>query len=465
MRLKLPRVLKSKLFQINMNDIIEKVENFIKKYKINGEVIIGFSGGADSMCLLDVMQKLAPKYNIRLTAVHLNHNWRGEQSLQDEQNCKDFCHNRGINFYSETLPDNIPHTETAARDARYNFFENCANKFNSGFVLTAHNASDNAETVLYRIFKGTGTNGLVGIKKHRESYYRPLLAVFREDIENYCKKNNLTPNIDSSNFDIKYNRNFIRHEILDMAAKKINPDVLTALNRLSELAAETEEIADEYINLIRNDIKKAEGIDAKRFAKLSKALQNRLIYEMFQDYSLDVDNGKINRVREFINEASALKSPAKYSLNDIFTLYAGSNFISVQKNSDKIDFSISVKDTGIYQTPFGEFIIEACKSIPQNIKKTDESYAYAELNDIDFTLRTRLDGDVIQPLGMKGHQKLKKYLNEKKLASYEKDRLVVLARGKEIYWAAGCGLSEKIRAGEKPTHVLKFIKREVGNGN
>ena len=465
MRLKLPRVLKSKLFQINMNDIIEKVENFIKKYKINGEVIIGFSGGADSMCLLDVMQKLAPKYNIRLTAVHLNHNWRGEQSLQDEQNCKDFCHNRGINFYSETLPDNIPHTETAARDARYNFFENCANKFNSGFVLTAHNASDNAETVLYRIFKGTGTNGLVGIKKHREIYYRPLLEVFREDIENYCKKNNLTPNIDSSNFDIKYNRNFIRHEILDMAAKKINPDVLTALNRLSELAAETEEIADEYINIIKTDIKNAEGIDAKRFAKLSKALQNRLIYEMFQDYSLDVDSGKINRVREFINEASALKSPAKYSLNDIFTLYAGRNFISVQKNSDKIDFSISVKDTGIYQTPFGKFIIEECKSIPQNIKKTDESYAYVQLNDINFILRTRLDGDVIQPLGMKGHQKLKKYLNEKKLASYEKDRLIVLAHGKEIYWAAGCGLSEKIKSCDKPTHVLKFIKREVGNGN
>lgn len=448
-----------------MCDIIEKVENFINEYKITGEVVIGFSGGADSMCLLDVMQKLAPQYNIRLTAVHLNHNWRGEQSLQDEQNCKDFCHNRGINFYSETLPDDIPHNETAARDARYNFFENCANKFNSGFVLTAHNASDNAETVLYRIFKGTGTNGLVGIKKHREIYYRPLLEVFREDIENYCKKNNLTPNIDSSNFDIKYNRNFIRHEILDMAAKKINPDVLTALNRLSELAAETEEIADEYINLIRNDIKKAEGIDAKRFAKLSKALQNRLIYEMFQDYSLDVDSGKINRVREFINEASALKSPAKYSLNDIFTLYAGRKFITVQKNSDKIEFSIPVKNTGTYQTPFGEFVIEECKSIPPDMKKNDETYAYAELEDIDFTLRTRRDGDIIQPLGIQGHQKLKKYLNEKKLASYEKDRLILLARGQEIYWAAGCGLSEKIRAGVKPTHMLKFIKREVGNGN
>ena len=447
-----------------MKEIEKKVEQFIKDYNITGEVLIGFSGGVDSMCLLDVTTKLASKYNIHPTALHLNHNWRGEQSLQDEINCKKFCASKGIDFYAETLPENIPHTETAAREARYEFFERCAKKFGSKIIFTAHNASDNAETVLYRIFKGTGINGLTGIKKAREIYYRPLIEIYRDEIENYCKENHLTPNIDESNFNTEYNRNFIRHEIIK-SAEKINPDVLQALNTLSENASETSQIADEYTEIVKSELKTENGLDTGKFISLSKALQNRIIYGIFQDNALDTDSEKINRIREFINSSAALKSGTTCSLNGELRLFVNNRIISLQKNCDGVKFEILIRQTGRYKTPFGEFILEECSQTPSELKKDDESYVYATLNEINFTLRTRRDGDIIQPLGMAGHQKLKKYFNEKKLPYFEKDRIVLLVDGKEILWAAGYGLSEKIKAGEKPTHMLKFIKEEVGNGN
>ena len=109
-----------------------------------------------------------------------------------------FAKERGLVFYSETLPDSIEHTETAARDARYDFFKRCAKKYNSNVVFTAHNFDDNAETILYRITKGTGIIGLQGIGKCRDNlFYRPLLSTQRSEIEQYCKENNLKPNKNS----------------------------------------------------------------------------------------------------------------------------------------------------------------------------------------------------------------------------------------------------------------------------
>ena len=201
--------------------IANEVKKFIDNYNLSGTFIVAFSGGYDSMCLLDVLNKL----NYDVVAVHLNHNWRGEESFNEEQNCKNFAQSKGIKYYTEILPDNVEKTETAARIERYKFFEKCAKKFNSNVIFTAHNFDDNAETVLYRIIKGTGTIGLQGISEHRDIFYRPLLNVKRKEIEAYCKKNQLTPNVDSSNFNVNYKRNFIRHKILPLL-NEINPKTM-----------------------------------------------------------------------------------------------------------------------------------------------------------------------------------------------------------------------------------------------
>ena len=157
------------------------VEKFINKYNLTGTFIVAFSGGYDSMCLLDVLSKITNN----IVAVHLNHNWRGEESQKEEENCRKFAQSKNIKYYTETLPDNIEKTETSAREARYEFFKKCAKKFNSKVVFTAHNYDDNAETILYRIIKGTGTVGLQGILEQRDIFYRPLLKISREEIKKY----------------------------------------------------------------------------------------------------------------------------------------------------------------------------------------------------------------------------------------------------------------------------------------
>lgn len=432
--------------------LIEAVESFLKKYDLlqeNNNILVAFSGGYDSMCLLDILNKLAPKYDINLYAIHLNHNWRGDESNQDELNCKKFCQN--INFYSEKLSPEIPHTETAARDARYDFFEKCAKKFNSKIILTAHNANDNAETVFYRIIKGTGITGLEGIQEHRDIFYRPLLKIYRNDIEKYCKDNNLTPNIDSSNFDTSYVRNKIRHEIFP-ALKKLNSDLEKNLNKISQTAIQANEIID-------RDLKGLENYSTQDFCSMDSFTQNTIIHKFLRANNLDYDKKKIEDITEFILNNQNSKSGKKCSLTKNLWLFVNSKKICTLKNDMPEIPDIRVKSEGEYSCGNYKFSIIKTTQKPKKYPKDKEMTAFVEIGNIDFVLRGRQNGDVIQPLGMKGSQKLKKYLTEKGIPKHEKDSQLFLCAGNEILWAPGYGISEKIKVVHTPTHVLKLEER------
>ena len=135
----------------------EIVKNFIKIHNLeNKKILVGFSGGADSCALLYCLNSLKNELNLKLVALHLNHNWRGESAKADEIFAHKMADELGIEFYSETLPDEVQKTETVAREKRYDFFSLCAKKFNSNCVMLAHNKNDNLETLVYRIIKGTG---------------------------------------------------------------------------------------------------------------------------------------------------------------------------------------------------------------------------------------------------------------------------------------------------------------------
>ena len=402
--------------------IKDNIKNFIKKHNLSGTIIVAFSGGYDSMCLLDILNKLGEK----IIAAHLNHNWRGEESLKEAENCKNFAKSRGIQYYSEILPDSIEKTETVAREARYDFFRRCAKKFNSKIVFTAHNFDDNAETVLYRIIRGTGTIGLQGIAEKRDIFFRPLLKTTRAEIEKYCKDNNLNPNNDSSNSNTKYKRNFIRHKIIPLL-KEINPNVTEALNSLSEIAYEDNNLINTYLptNLIQ----------------ASEIEQKRLIYKILNEYNLDYDREKIENIQKFIQENKNSKS--------------GKIITKTEKNTVEINIS----KCGKYKFEDYIFSIEKYNEEITEFPHDTEYKAYISADEINFTLRHRKDGDKIQPLGSKGTQKLKKYLNEKKIPQHEKDKLIFLCKDNEILWAAGIGISEKIKVAQRPTHMLKLEKR------
>lgn len=404
--------------------ICSQVKSFLEKYNLSGTILVAFSGGYDSMCLLDVLNKLGKN----IIAIHLNHNWRGKESLADEENCRNFTKERNIQFYCETLDDSIPKTETVAREARYQFFKHCAKKFKTNIVFTAHNFDDNAETVLYRIIKGTGTHGLQGILEHRDIFYRPFLNISREEIEKYCAKNNLSPNIDSSNSNTKYNRNFIRHKILPLM-KEINPKVTTAINSLSNIAKE------------------------------DFSLQNNLKYEIREllcKYNLEYDKNKIDKICKFINENKNSKSGKKLSLTNGLWLFVSREKQEIIEKKEKFLEEIRICNIGEYK--FGNYlfsILPYTKEITE-FPSDNEYMAYINIDKIDFTLRHRKNGDRITPLGMKGSQKLKKYLNEKKIPTHEKDEIVLLCKGQEILWAAGVGLNEHVKVEKNPTHVIKL---------
>lgn len=438
---------------IKMDKIKKKVEYFLDKYNLKSTekpFLVAFSGGYDSMCLLNVLSEL----NLNLIAIHLNHNWRGKESKKEEENCKYYCDKKGIKFYSETLTEDIQKTETAAREARYKFFEKCTKLFNTDIVFTAHNANDNAETVLYRLAKGTGTKGLCGIAEKRDIFYRPLLKVKREDIENYCRKSSLTPNNDSSNSNVKYKRNLIRKEILPQLCK-INSDTINAINSLSEIAQNNQIIIEEYLKTLKNPY------NTKNFMEYSKAVKLELLYDLFIKNNIDYDRYKITNALEFINENQNSKSGKKLSLKNDLWLFVNNKKIELVTVTPPSDLSIEIKDCGDYTFENFIFSIKNTNKIPQTYPKDSDGIAYVDLSKYkSLTLRHRKNGDLIQPLGCKGTQKLKKYLNEKKIPQHEKDSLIFLASENEILWAPTIGISEKIKVVTTPTHVLKLINME-----
>ncbi len=394
------------------------------------------------MCLLHIVASLAKTLDIKPIAIHLNHNWRGQESDLEEDVCQKFCLTHEIPFYSEKLPTNIPKTETAAREARYQFFRQCAEKFNSNVVLTAHNADDNAETLLYRIAKGTGIDGLQGIAPVREIFYRPLINIYRHEIEQYCKEQKLSPNSDSSNQNTKYKRNLIRKNIMP-ELEKINKDAKSAINTLCQNARSDREIIAEYLASLSDKFK------TKNFINYSAALQNRIIYEFLTENNFELDKKTVEKIIRFINANSNSKNGKTMSLYSEKLLFV---------NREEIRL-VQAKNAPQYK-----FTIQKCVIKPDKFPSDSEGIAYVDLSLIseDFEFRHRKDGDIIYPLGAKGSQKLKKYLNEKAIPKDKRDEMFFLCQGKEVLWAPTLGISEKIKVQTNPTHILK-MERIYGN--
>ena len=448
-----------------MNKIHQTIKDFLYKYKIAESeftYLVAFSGGYDSMCLLDSLKKVCP--DNKIIALHLNHNWRGEESDKEEQNCADFCKKIGVEFYSEKLSPNVPKNETAARDARYEFFYKCARKYNSNIIFTAHNKNDNAETLIFRICHGTGVNGLQGIAPKRDIFYRPILGIERKDIEEYCTINNLSPNYDSSNDDNIHKRNLIRSEILPLIKNELNENILEALNSLSVVATEETDIVKEYISKIREKICFENcKYKTKEFLSLSEFVQKRFIYEIVTPLIPEnYDRERLIILWNFIRDNCNLKSGKTISITTNYWLFVNDKYFEIVALYKKNDINIKIDKTGEYRYGGSVFAIFECDSGFDKCSDTSGESVFVDLSDVnfDFELRTRRDGDIIQPFGMSGHQKLKKYLNAKKIPNHQKDKLLFLAQGKEILWSE-IGMSERIRVKIKPTHVITLKKEGI----
>lgn len=446
--------------------MINRVAEFLKKYDLADKtLIVGFSGGYDSMCLLDILSKIKEQpdfVDMTVVAAHYNHNWRGEESLREQEVCRIFASSKGFEFYTKTAPKTLKKTENDARIARYEFFEEAYEEFDADAVLTAHNKDDNAETILYRVIKGTGIVGLRGIAENRKYFYRPLLTTMRSEIMKYCADNNLAPNNDSSNANTAYKRNFLRLNVFPVL-EKINENVKDSLNILAQNAASDNEIIEEYLKDIRPKVFNDEKIITQEYSKLSKPVKLRFVYEYIQLLGLDYDSKKINEVYDFIESNINQRNGSTLSLASALWLYADEKIIETipPKVKVQIDEIPEVTIDGEGEYIFGNKIF--------NIKPYEESqlfifpestsnFAYVDLSGLKMplTLRTRKDGDTISPFGMKGSMKLKKYMNSKGVSRHKRDEIPLLVNDKEVLWVAGVGLSNKIGVKVKPTHVIEI---------
>ncbi len=447
--------------------MLEIVEKFLENYdltKPEDTFIVGFSGGCDSLCLLDILKELSKKYGFKLVAAHLNHNWRGEESLQEEINCRNFCEKTGIDFVSEMLED-VDKTEIAAREARYEFFLKTARKYKNSSIFTAHSRTDNAETIIYRIIKGTGINGLQGIPPKRKqeeiSVYRPLLGVSRWQIQDYCSSKGLIANVDSSNFDNIYKRNFIRQKIMPLF-DEINFHSEKSIVSLAKIAQSENNIVNEYLSQIRKEIYINDKILTEKFLNLSIDVKKKLIFDICLEQNLDYDSKKVDDILAFVNEHSHSKSGSRYSLTNDLWLFVNAKeiYMITQTKADENLNEIDIAQEGEYPIVGTNKAFSLKKYDGGEIKEfpsENDLIAYVNFPSLDnLTVRTRRDGDFIAPFGMSGSMKLKKYLTEKGIAQHKKDELILLCSGSEVLWIAGVGLSNKLKVAHTPSHVLEL---------
>ncbi len=449
----------------------KKVEKFLEEYDLlnsDKSYLVAFSGGADSLCLLNILNDICREYSIELYAMHLNHNWRGKEALAEMHNCEEFCKKNNISIFTKTLAENTRHTELAAREERQKFFEECFKKVKNPVIFTGHTSSDNAETLIYRIAKGTGINGLKGILPKQNllnmEVYRPLLNFSRKDTINYCEKNGLKYNTDSSNSDTKYKRNFIRLEVMPKL-ENINQNAQNSINTLSHIAQSEMQIIEEYLSVIKKDVCDNDKYSVSKFLNLSKPVQYHLIYDEFLSRSLDYNYERTDNIIKFIYENKESKSGSRCSVAKDLWLYVNSKeFCFIEKLKETIsELPLKIKNTGVYEFDNYQFEIKEYSDEINVYPKETDNYAYVDLSnfDFDFVIRTRKDGDIIEPFGMHGSMKFKKYLNSKKIPQHQKDSIVLFCKENEILWAANIGLSDKIRVAKFPTHML-ILKNKTG---
>ena len=291
-----------------MSNLIKNIQNFAFQNNLWGKgakIVLGVSGGPDSVCLLDIFNKLSKKYDFELHIVHVNYNLRGKDSKKDELFVKDLAKKYKIAIDAlSSKKKNKGNLENNLRKIRYDYFEQIRKKLKFDIIAVAHNQDDQAETVLMRIIRGTGLNGLSAMKAKNGKIIRPLLGISRKEILGYLKKNKLKYRIDKSNSDTKFTRNAVRHKLIPFLEKKFNSSIKKTLSQWSFSVADDYEFINKNTEDFMNNICKGNCVkfSAKKFLKLHSAIQRQTLRNVFQKFKTitDVDNQQIEELSKII---------------------------------------------------------------------------------------------------------------------------------------------------------------------
>lgn len=439
--------------------MIRKILTYIESNRLltfEQPVIVGFSGGGDSVSLLYILNSLGYK----CIAAHCNFHLREEESDRDENFCRKFTEEYHIIFEKNSFDAKSYATEKrisiemAARDLRYRWFELIRKKYNAQAIAVAHHRDDSNETMLLNMIRGSGIRGLSGIRPKNGYIIRPLLSVDRKDLAEYLKSQHLSYITDSSNLSDEYIRNFIRLRLLPLM-EKINPSVGTALARTAEHLADAERIYAQAIeNAKKSFMKKTD--DHEFCISINDIIRQQapktILYELLWPY------GFTRQLSERVFHALTGESGKIFNAPDSdFKLLKDRDYLIIYKQSDKAPelYKIEENNNNYDDLPINMSIHKVKVDNSFEINRSPYTATF-DCDKIKFPLSLRKwkSGDWFIPFGMEGRKKLSDYFSDHKFSIPKKNKTWLLCCGEDIIWIVGERTDNRFRINNNTKYAL-----------
>ena len=430
------------------------------------KILVALSGGADSVFLVALLMKFKKRFKIDLAAFYLNHNLRGKSAADDEKFCFNYCSKNKIRFitvskdvktYAKKLKVSI---EEAGRKVRYSELDKASKKIGFTKIATAHNSSDNVETVLLNLVKGAGIKGLAGIPVRRDNIIRPILCLNAEEIRNYLKENEIPFRIDESNLNSDYERNFLRNDIIPKLKQRLNPRLEEKISNTSKIISDLNSFVEKQIEKIREEAIESEGnelrINSQKISKLDKSLLSILLKSAIENYfNVELSSENIFSLLDLLG----LQTGRSVHLKENIIASRERNKLVIRRNSvSRIEKSIHKIKVGHEFKVDGKII-----SISEVNKKMfkfsrDKSVEYISGDGLKniFEIRKWNEGDKFQPIGMKGTKKISDFLSDKKISSINKKENLVLTNAGKIVWVIGLRMDDRFKISSETKKILKL---------
>ncbi len=424
------------------------------------KIVVALSGGADSVVLTHILYKKFGKD--KLICAHVNHGLRGDFALRDEKFVIDFCEKLDVKIKVKRVDikalckEYKIGEEECGRKVRYEFFNSLVEQ--NDVIATAHNANDNAETVLLNLIRGSGAKGLCGIPIKRDNIIRPILHMSRKEIESYARENGLDFVTDDTNFDNKYSRNKIRNDVL-FSLNEINSKALENINKTSKILSENfdvlVELADDYI---KSNLHKA-GLLVEALKVKSSAFNKNILSIYFLKLNVKYEEKHITELESKILTGGAVNLP------DNIKAEINRNVLTVKKQQDDSVFKeFDIEFNKKYE--FMDKILVCEKKTLDNTAKINNllfnnAVDYDKIK-IGFSATKRKKGDKFCVFGNKTPQRLKNLFAKHNIPTSLRDDLLILRDGNDIVFVEKIGISEKYLV-DANTKTYINIKMDEGN--
>ncbi|WP_314938872.1 tRNA lysidine(34) synthetase TilS [Parvimonas micra] len=444
----------------------------LKSYNLEGfGVLLAVSGGKDSMTMLDLFNYFKYELKLNLVVCHFNHSLRDDAD-RDEKFVKTQCEKYGLKFYSKKEDvllysnENKLSTEEGARFLRYKFFDEVKRIENLEYIATAHNKNDLAETVIMRILRGTGINGLIGIQSERGDLIRPILNFSRDEIEKYIEENNIPFVEDKTNFEELYLRNKIRLNLFPILKNEYNPRILDAISRLSNIAFDYSTISREYIaskeGLLWEFNKEKILVYIEKLKLQSRSFRNIMYREFFEFISKDPD-GINYKIIEEIDNLIFSKTGKYIEIKNVVFKIEYDKLLIYDKNifeNLEMKFYFENLDFSLYSTKFFDIIIEQSSFEEFKNLKQNKDWLFINKKYLDFLkIRNKENGDFLE-LEF-GKKKLKDIFIDEKVSKDIRKNIPIFEIENNIVWVPNIRRSNRYLVDEKDDIIkIRVLSKE-----